>query len=73
MVSDLMKWSINGCHGVATLEGGEAKPLVDLLILTNVQLKERDLDLMLYLKRQRCVVVMEAAVTWEMLLTKREY
>lgn len=72
-MSGLIKWSINGCHGVAALEGGEAKLLVDLLIPTNIQHKERDPDLILYLKWQRCVVIMEAAVTWEeLLLTKRE-
>ena len=71
-MSDLIKWSIDGCHDVAALEGGEAKLLVDPLIPTNIQHKERDPDLMLYLKRQQCVVFMEAAVTWELLLKKKE-
>ena len=71
-VPDSMKWSIDGWKGVAALEGGEAKLLVDLTIPTDRQLEERRPDLVLFLKRQRKIVVLEVAVAWEPLVVERE-
>ena len=67
-----MRWSIDGWKGVAALDEENAKLLVDLSVPTGRQLEERRPDLVLYLKRQHRIVVMEGAVAWEPLLADRE-
>jgi len=71
-VPDALMWSIDGWKGVAALEGCEAKLLVDLTVPTDRQIEERRPDLVLYLKGQQRIVVMEGAVAWEPLLAERE-
>ena len=71
-VPDSMKWGIDGWHGVAVLCGDKAKIVVDLSIPTDRQLSERRPDLVLHLKGERKIVILEGAVAWEPLLAQRE-
>ena len=71
-VPDSIKWGVEGRHGVAALEGAGAKIAVDLAVPTDRQLSDRRPDLILYLKGERKIVILEGAVTWEPLLAERE-
>ena len=64
---------VDGWHGVAALKGARAKITVDLVVPTNRQLSDRRLDLILYLKGERKIEILESAVAWELLLAEREH
>ena len=64
---------MDGWHGVAALEGARAKIAVDLTVPTDRQLSDRRPDLILYLKGERKIVILEGAVAWEPLLAEREW
>ena len=63
---------VDGWHGVAVLEGARAKIAVDLAVPTDRQLSDRRPNLILYLKGERKIMILEGAVTWEPLLAERE-
>ena len=71
-VPDSMKWGVDGWHGVAALSSAKAKIVVDLSVPTDRQLPERRPDIVLYLKGERKIVILEGAVAWEPLLAERE-
>ena len=70
-VPDSIKWGVDGWLGVAAFSGDRAKIAVDLTVPTDRQLSERRPDLILYLKGERKIVILEGAVTWEPLLAER--
>ena len=73
VVPDSIKWGVDGWHGMAALEGARAtKIAVDLAVPTDRQLSDRRPDLILYLKGEQKIVVLEGAVAWELLLAERE-
>ena len=72
VVPGFIKWGVDGWHGVAALEGARAKIAVDLSVPTDRQLSDRRPDLILYLKGERKIVILEGAVAWEPLLAERE-
>ena len=72
VVPGSIKWGVDGWHGVAALEGARAKIAVDLSVPTDRQLSDRRPDLILYLKGERKIVILEGAVAWEPLLAERE-
>ena len=67
-----MKWGFDGWHGVAALSSAKAKIVVDLSVPTDRQLPDRRPDIVLYLKGERKIVILEGAVTWEPLLAEQE-
>ena len=71
-VPNSMKWGMDGWHGVVALDESKVKIAVDLTVLTDRQLSDRRPDILLYLKKSREIVILEAAVTWEPLLAERE-
>ena len=71
-VPDSMKWGVDGWHGVADLNGRKAKIAVDLTVPTDRQLSDRRPDILLYLKESQEIMILEVAVTWELLLADRE-
>ena len=72
VVPGSIKWGVDGWHGVAALKGVRAKIAVDLAVLTDRQLSDRRPDLILYLKDERRIVILEGAVAWKSLLAERE-
>ena len=72
VVPGSIKWGVDGWHGVAALEGARAKIAVDLAVPTDRKLSNRRPDLILYLKDERRIVILEGAVAWEPLLAERE-
>ena len=71
-VPDSMKWGVDGWHGVTALYGAKAKIMVDLSVPTDRQLPDKRPDIVLYLKGERKIVILEGAVAWEPLLAERE-
>ena len=72
VIPDSVKWGVDGWHGVAALSGSRAKIAVDLSVPTDRQLSERRPDLILYLKEERVIIILEGAVIWEPLSAERE-
>ena len=72
VVPDSVKWGVDGWRGVAALEGARAKIAVDLTVPTDRQHSDRRPYLILYLKGERKIVILEGAVAWEPLLAERE-
>lgn len=71
-VPDSMKWGVDGWHGVAVMDGDKAKIVVDLSMPTDRQLRDRCPDIVMHLKEERKIVILEGAVAWEPLLAERE-
>ena len=62
----------SGLQIAEILEGKEVKMAVDFSIPTDRQITERRPDLVLYLKKERRIVMTEVACAWEPLILERE-
>ena len=67
-----MTWGLTGWQGVAELSGDKATIKVDLSLSTDRQLTSRRLDIVLLMKEERRIVILECAVAWELLLEDQE-
>ena len=67
-----IKWGESGLQIAEILEGKEVKMAVDFSIPTDRQITERRPDLVLYLKKERRIVMTEVACAWEPLILERE-
>ena len=71
-VPNSMKWGVDGWYGVAALSGAKAKIVVDLSVPTDRRLPDRRPDIVLHLKGEQKIVILEGAVAWEPLLADQE-
>ena len=61
-VPNSMKWGVDGWYGVAALSGAKAKIVVDLSVPTERRLPDRRPDIVLHLKGEQKIVILEGAV-----------